>query len=141
MMQYQTADNAQGVCPVGWHIPSDFEWKIFEVWLGMTQEAADGTFWRGTNEGGKIKAAGTTYWVAPNTGATNSTLFTALPAGDRTNTGTFEGLANFTDFWTSTLIIDTQCWYRYLDTSHSSIRRIDGNKNYATSVRCMKDQP
>ncbi len=140
MMQYTTDDKTQGICPIGWHIPSDFEWKIFEVWLGMTEQDADGVFWRGSDEGGKLKAAGTTYWVDPNEGATNSTLFTALPSGNRTDVGTFEGINFLTDFWTSTLIIDTQCWYRYLDADHSQITRIDGNKRYATPVRCIRDR-
>jgi uncharacterized protein (TIGR02145 family) len=139
MMQYTTVASTQGVCPVGWHIPSDYEWKIFEIWLGMTAEVADGNFWRGTDEGGKLKAAGTTYWDAPNTGATNSTLFTALPSGNRTSSGTFDGIKAFTDFWTSTWIIDTQCWYRLLDATHSQIYRIDGNRKYATPVRCVRD--
>jgi uncharacterized protein (TIGR02145 family)/uncharacterized repeat protein (TIGR02059 family) len=139
MMQYTTNERAQGVCPVGWHVPSDYEWKVLEMALGMSQVSADGTGWRGTDEGGKLKAAGTTYWDSPNMGATNSSLFTALPSGDRNSSGLFEGRGFFTDFWTSTLIIDTQCWYRYLDAANSQIIRVDGNRRYGTPVRCVKD--
>jgi len=139
MMQYTTVERSQGICPAGWHIPSDPEWKIFEIWLGMTPEAADSTQWRGSDEGGKLKARGTSYWISPNTGATNSTLFTALPTGDRTSEGAFEGLGSMTDYWTSTLIIDTHIFYRYLDATHSQIYRVDGFKQYATPVRCIKN--
>ena len=139
MMQYTTSEMSQGVCPVGWHIPSDYEWKVLEMTLGMDQTSANAAGWRGTTEGGKLKAAGTTYWNSPNYGATNSSLFTAMPSGDRSSTGTFESLGYFTDFWTSTFIIDTQCWYRYLDADHSQVYRIDGNRKYGTSVRCVKD--
>src|SRR4030042_2170348 len=45
----------QGVCPDGWHLPSDAEWKELEIYLGMSQVEADGTGWGGTNEGGKRK--------------------------------------------------------------------------------------
>ncbi len=73
----------QGVCPDGWHLPSDAEWKELEMFLGMSQAEADDTGWRGTDEGGKLKEAGTTHWNSPNTGATNESGFTALPGGCR----------------------------------------------------------
>jgi uncharacterized protein (TIGR02145 family) len=73
----------QGVCPDGWHLPSDEEWKQLEMHLGMSLEEANasapGHYWRGTDEGGKLKENGTSYWSDPNTGATNSSGFTALP--------------------------------------------------------------
>jgi uncharacterized protein (TIGR02145 family) len=139
MMKYSMIEMSQGVCPTGWHIPSDYEWKLLEMTLGMDQTTANAAGWRGTNEGGKLKAAGTTYWNSPNTGATNSSLFTALPSGNRSSTGTFDSLGFFTDFWTSTFIIDTQAWYRYLDADHSQIYRIDGYRKFGTPVRCVKD--
>jgi uncharacterized protein (TIGR02145 family) len=139
MMQYTTIESTRGVCPDGWHLPSDFEWKLLEMALGMSQESADSTGWRGTNEGGKLKAAGTAYWDAPNAGATNESLFTALPAGGRNSSGNFEALGYYADFWTSTLIIDQQSWYRYLDADESRIYRVDGFQPYGTSVRCVKD--
>ena len=41
MMQYETQEGTQGICPAGWHIPSDDEWKTLEMHLGMTQAQAD----------------------------------------------------------------------------------------------------
>jgi uncharacterized protein (TIGR02145 family) len=140
MMDHTTIEMTQGICPKGWHIPSDYEWKILEKELGMSQSEADGSGWRGTDEGGKLKASGTYYWNAPNTGATNSSFFTALPAGYKDNIGNFSSLGYITDYWTSTLIIDTQSWYRGLSADESRIYRIDGNRAYGTSVRCVEDQ-
>jgi uncharacterized protein (TIGR02145 family) len=71
----------QGVCPDGWHLPSDSEWKELEMYLGMSQIEANKSGNRGTVEGGKLKSSGYTYWESPNTGATNSSGFTALPSG------------------------------------------------------------
>ena len=139
MMQYSITEMTQGICPVGWHIPSDYEWKVMEMTLGMDPTVANAAGWRGTDEGGKLKAAGTLYWDSPNTGATNASQFNALPSGDRNSTGTFEAPGYFTDFWTSTFIIDSQCWYRYLDADHSQIYRIDGNRKFGTPIRCVKD--
>ena len=86
MMQYYPSDSGyigtiQGICPDDWHIPTDAELKTLEMHLGMSQADADNTFWRGTDEGGKMKETGTTYWNSPNTGATHSSGFTALPGG------------------------------------------------------------
>jgi uncharacterized protein (TIGR02145 family) len=62
----------QGVCPAGWHLPSDAEWTELTDYLGGKSVA-----------GGKLKETGTTHWASPNTGATNETGFTALPGGYR----------------------------------------------------------
>lgn len=139
MMQYTEIESSQGVCPAGWHIPSDYEWKILERALGMSIEQSDSTEWRGTDEGGKLKSGGTSLWNPPNTGATNSSLFSALPAGMVFHDGGSAGLDDFAVFWTSTPILDTQAWYRYLHTDESRIYRVDGFRPNTTSVRCVKD--
>ena len=138
-MQYTEIESSQGVCPAGWHIPSDYEWKILERNLGMSVEQSDATEWRGTDEGGKLKSGGTSLWNPPNTGATNSSLFSALPAGMVFHDGGSSGLDDFAVFWTSTPILDTQAWYRYLHTDESRIYRVDGFRPNTSSVRCVKD--
>ncbi|MCD4731894.1 MAG: PKD domain-containing protein, partial [Bacteroidales bacterium] len=77
------AANSDKLCPTGWHVPSDDEWKKLEIYLGMDKNDADSTQWRGTNEGGKLKELGYAKWHEPNTGATNETGFSAFPGGDR----------------------------------------------------------
>ncbi len=57
MMQYVTTPGAQGICPDGWHLPTDEEFKTMEMALGMSQSEADNTGWRGTDEGSKLKEA------------------------------------------------------------------------------------
>ncbi len=138
MMQYNYSESSQGVCPDGWHIPSDEEWKIMEMTLGMSREEADGVDYRGTDQGGKLKATGIELWDGPNEGATNESGFNALPAGGMDNTGVFDSEGFFTDFWTSSWD-GTNPWYRLLDADHASIFRKQGNKGFATSVRCVKD--
>lgn len=74
----------QGVCPSGWHIPSDEEWKELEIYLAMSQEMADYlTQMRGLYEGGKLKETGTSSWDSPNREATNESGFTARANGLR----------------------------------------------------------
>ncbi len=65
------AVGSNNLCPLGWHVPSDAEWTTLETYLGGSDVA-----------GGKMKESGTTHW-ALNSGATNSSGFTALPGGSR----------------------------------------------------------
>jgi uncharacterized protein (TIGR02145 family) len=72
MMQYKPGDSAtigitQGICPVGWHIPTNDEWETLFNYIGKN--------------GGKLKESGTVHWASPNSGATNEYGFTALPSG------------------------------------------------------------
>jgi uncharacterized protein (TIGR02145 family) len=86
----------KGVCPTGWHLPSDAEWTELTDYLGGEWVA-----------GGKLKAtgtfeAGTGLWYDPNTGATNETGFTALPGGFRNFDGAFVFIGNYGHWWSAT---------------------------------------
>ena len=72
MMQYVTTEGTQGICPAGWHLPTDAEWTTLTNFLGGESVA-----------GGKMKEEGLDHWQTPNTGATNSSGFTGLPGGFR----------------------------------------------------------
>ena len=128
----------QGVCPVGWHIPSDSEWKQLEMFLGMSQEEADGEDWRGTTEGGKMKHEGTNLWESPNTGATNESGFNAFPGGWRHGGGFFMGLGINARFWSSSEI--GYAWIRGLDNNSAKVYRNYTGFYRGHSVRCVKDE-
>ncbi|UCH14415.1 MAG: PKD domain-containing protein, partial [Bacteroidales bacterium] len=129
----------QGVCPAGWHVPGDDEWKQLEMHLGMTQGQADGTDWRGTNEGGKLKESGTTHWSTPNEGATNESGFTALPGGFRGKDGTFGALGDGATYWLSTQYNSSWAWYRTLWYGNQDVHRNYHEKESGRSVRCVKN--
>jgi uncharacterized protein (TIGR02145 family) len=83
----------QGVCPTGWHLPSDAEWTTRSNVLG------------GDNiSGGKLKEIGTSHWFHPNFGATNSSGFSALPGGyrDSEHLNIFVGLTGYGFWWSTT---------------------------------------
>jgi uncharacterized protein (TIGR02145 family) len=128
----------QGVCPDGWHLPSDNEWKQLEMFLGMSQEEADGKDWRGTTEGGKMKHEGTNYWNSPNTGASNESGFNALPGGWRHGDGFFKNFGISTRFWSSSKTGDF-AWIRGLDNNSSNVYRNFSGLYEGHSVRCIKD--
>ena len=87
LMQYETTQGIQGICPTGWHIATDEELKTLEGTVdsqyGVGDPVWDETGNRGLDAGGNLKETGTTLWEPPNTGATNSSGFTALPSGYR----------------------------------------------------------
>jgi uncharacterized protein (TIGR02145 family) len=129
----------QGVCPDGWHLPSDGEWKELEMHLGMSDREADGESWRG-DIGGKLKSTGRDFWLIPNEGATNETRFSALPAGDRFPKGEFFNLGYSTFYWTSSNYDTEYAWARGLGYLFDSMYRGHQDaKNFGFSVRCVKD--
>ncbi len=139
MMQYVITEGTQGICPTGWHLPTDDEWKTMEMYLGMSQSEANGTSYRGTDEGGKMKETGTTHWSSPNTGATNTSGFTALPGGGRSSSGSFGSLGNYGYWWSSSEYSGTLEWGRHLSYNYDQVNRsYDSNAN-GFSVRCLKN--
>lgn len=136
LMQYTTNESPQGVCPAGWHIPSDNEWKTLEMYLGMSQEVTELTLWRGTMEGSKLKA--TSGWYMNGNG-TNESGFTALPSGFRGTDGQFYYGGNWTDFWSSSQINIDLAWSRALGYSRDNIGRYEDSKKFGFSIRCIKD--
>ena len=119
----------QGVCPTGWHLPSDAEWTELTDYLGGT-----------TIAGGKLKETGTTHWASPNTGATNETGFTALPGGYRNNNGTFLDLGYYGSWWSATENNAATAWSRLMNFNSSIVfRNYYYNKELGFSVRCVRD--
>ena len=140
IMQYVTTEGTQGICPPGWHIPTDTEWQTLEMHLGMTPAEAVGVDLRGSqSEGGKLKEIGITHWNSPNTSASNLSGFTALSGGYRHNDGSFHNLGNYGTWWSSSEGSDTDAWLRFLDYDDGQIGRNNFNKTRGRSVRCLKN--
>jgi uncharacterized protein (TIGR02145 family) len=136
---YAVSDG-RGICPDGWHIPSDQDWMDLEMFLGMSQEEANNTWYRGTTEGGKLKEIGTIHWNSPNSGATNESGFSALPSGFRHNShGAFQSLGQNGFWWTSSIYNENNNWGRALHCNESRIFRLNYSNTFGFSVRCVKD--
>lgn len=116
---------AMNACPAGWHLPSDDEWAQLILYIGSP-------------EGGKLKEAGTTNWISPNTGATNETGFTALPGGARRNY-TFEDVGYYGYWWSATEYYSPSAWYQRMSYVYSSVYRNYFFKDVGFSVRCVRD--
>ena len=136
MMQYTTTPGTQGICPNGWYLPTDDDWCALTTYLDSTKNCGDSS----SNAGGMIKEKGTNHWFSPNTGANNSSGFTALPGGGLVYPlQTYDSIEEMADFWTSTLgtgknVLRRQLFYNQYFDGRSSI-----DKSSFQSVRCMKD--
>ena len=137
MMQYTTTQGVQGICMEGWHLPTDAEWCILEQEVDPTITCSS-TGWRGVDGGGKLKESGTTHWNSPNTGATNSSGFTALPGGIRDADGSFGGLGYVGYWWSSSEGGASSVWYRYLGFGYAQVGRDGYDVSGGFAVRCLK---
>jgi uncharacterized protein (TIGR02145 family) len=136
---YAVADS-RNLCPVGWHVPSDTEWKTLEISLGMSTTDADLTGARGNvqNVGGKLKST-STLWNTPNTSATNESGFSGLPGGGRNYFGTYNDIGGYGYWWSSTEGSTSSAWSRFLDYVSGNSYRDYPNKQDGFSVRCLRD--
>jgi len=123
----ENPSGVQGVCPTGWHLPSDAEWTVLTTYLGGVSEA-----------GRKLKETGTLHWSSPNSNATNESGFTALPGGFRDDWAFF-GDRILGNWWSSTERNSANSWFRRVDGSESTVYVQDNIKKFGISVRCVKD--
>ncbi len=129
---------ASSSCPEGWHLPSDPEWCTMATFLDPTVNC-NASLYTGTDAGGKLKETGTMHWLPPNTGATNSSGFTGLPGGYNLS-GSWYGLGEVGDFWTSTASGDDGFdWW--MESGRASIGRYADPQSSYFSVRCVKTCP
>ena len=128
MMQGSSTPGGQGICPSGWHIPTDEEYTQLTTFLGGLSVA-----------GGKMKETGISHWKSPNTGATNESGFKALPGGMRAGDGTFLNLTYYFWLWTSS-DYGTGGWLaRYINYNEASIHVVAGGTNVGYSARCVEN--
>ena len=138
LMDYSIIESSKGICPTGWHLPSDNEIKTLEVSLGMSQEDADMTNTRGIDQGSQL-AGHENLWFSgalTQNAAFNTSGFKALGAGSRNNTGGFFALRGTTFYWSSTKIGNT-AWVRTIFNHNSGISRSAPAFSYGRSVRCV----
>jgi len=123
---------AKTACPSGWHLPTDDEWSQLTDYLGG-----------GDIAGGKMKEIGTTHWKTPNSGATNESLFMALPGGIHFYVDEdtyFYHKGNFSYFWSASIGTTVNSnWSRVLGYNRTTIQKYDYGWFDGLSVRCVRD--
>jgi uncharacterized protein (TIGR02145 family) len=127
MMQYTTTADSQGVCPTGWHLPTDAEWTALKNALPSSDK-------------GSRLAGSASSWIdgvldmSPYFGTSG---FVALPAG--LSDDSFCCQSGDAVFWTSTEGVDSSAWYRYIGYFGTDVIRDEANKSFGFSIRCVQD--
>ncbi len=124
---YAVAEGA-ALAPEGWHIPTDADWQLLITYLGGEAGA-----------GGKLKEAGNTHWLTPNTGATNTTGFTALPGGVRSGSGVYQEKGTAGYYWSATEYSANYAGYVVFSNSNADAHNTGTIKMQGFSVRCIKN--
>lgn len=123
------------LCPTGWHVPTDEDFKTLELSLKIPSGEIDVWYWRGTDQGNQLK--NTSGWAEGENG-TNTSGFSALPYGYRfAGNGDFNGL-NILTYWWSSGYTDEYAIYRRVDGNESGIYRYATSKKGGKYVRCVK---
>jgi uncharacterized protein (TIGR02145 family) len=138
----------QGVCPTGWHLPSDAEWTQMENHLADNGHNYDGTTGgggakiakslaniSGWNSSSTTGAAGNTDYPAYR----NKSGFTALPGGYRIGNGTFGDVGYGGNWWNATEYSAASAWSRNVGSSKGGVDSYDNLKDIGFSVRCVRD--
>ena len=127
-------DDQRGLCPTGWHVPTDGEWMTLEMELGMSEVEANESSFRGTDQGTQMK---TTYGWAENSG-TNSSGFSVLPSGYRTTDGDFHNAGFWGHLWSSSPS-GSYSWSRFWMAMTPTVGRWEQFRRNGYSVRCLMD--
>jgi len=130
LYNWYAVNDARGLAPQGWHIPTDAEWTVLSTTLLGNAVA-----------GGKMKEAGTLNWTSPNTGGNNESGFAGLPGGSRGNNGTFGNVGNYGFWWSTTASINvpTNAFWGRLYYDNDRLDRGSNVKTIGFSVRCLRD--
>jgi len=124
--------DARGIAPKGWHVPTFAEWNQMVTYLGGNTVA-----------GGAMKEVGTAHWINPNTGATNSSGFTALGSGVRDFQGNFQWF-NVQTWWQYTNVGTNDHFLPSVDNGDIFYGGINyeapGVDNWGKPIRLIKDQ-
>ena len=141
LYNWYTVDDERGVCPDGWHVPSDEEYKTLEMYLGMSQSEADDTGYRGTDEGSKL-AGNASLWNNGNLVSNaefGTSGFNGVSPGYRyLYSGIYYHIGYNGYFWSSTEHSSSSAWYRRLGYYTTNVYRSNANKRSGFSVRCVR---
>jgi uncharacterized protein (TIGR02145 family) len=134
-MQYYTTEGVQGICPAGWHLPTDGEWCILTQCIDPTVDCGSWDY-SGTDGGSKMKSTVGWYY---NGNGTNTSGFTAFPGGYRYNDESFEGRLIGAIFWSSTRYTLGWAFFRGLSSITPGVSRGSADPTQGLPVRCVMD--
>ena len=123
------AVESKKLCPQNWHVPKYSDWEVLANYLGGMGVA-----------GSKMKITGTEYWVAPNSGATNKSKFSAYPSGLRDISANFSAQGLATEWWSSEINEENdKGYYARIQSGLDGLSLFAQAKTRGKSIRCVKD--
>jgi len=137
LYNHYAVKDSRKICPSGWHVPSDSEWNTLIIAIDPTGNTNTGK--QSLIAGGKMKS--TTLWKSPNTGADNSSGFSALPSGRRQQTGFFTKKGDRTVFWSTTSYPGSSSFISTREIEYN-FSWVDWDYAYSAEgipIRCLKD--
>ncbi len=139
---YATND-ARGICPTGWRVSTDDDWKTLEMYLGMSEaDANTSDAWRYSgNVGQKLKSSRTSTtphprWNAHANSGIDSVGFSAFPGGCRYADGVFYNLGASGNWWS---FDGVSSFRRHLLSDYLGVNRYTIDQRRGFSVRCLKN--
>ena len=130
------------LCPEGWRIPTDEEWKVLEGYADTRYGVGD-TIWdkpgmRGNDAGLQLRAS--SGWYQGRNG-TDHFGFSALPGGERlSRNGRFFVTGKNGFWWSSSGYSVSLGWYRSIIYAFDQVCRGTHDKRFGFSVRCLRDK-
>ena len=144
LYNFHAVDNHAGLCPDGWRVPTDDDWKELEKYLGMSYDEVNVAGSRGSDIAGLLKSTRTApdnhpRWNSLMEDMTNESGFSALPGGFLSTTGYSIGEGEIAYWWTATDRNPSFAWVRKIQNDYTDITRLGFTKNLGLSVRCLKN--
>ncbi len=140
LYNWYAVNDARGIAPDGWHVPTDAEWNKMIKYLDPLADTVCGGCAQSTLAGGALKQTGTTNWLTPNGGATNSSGFNAIASGIRD--GSFLNARTNAYWWsatTNTANTTPAAWSHAIGSSDANEARISNVKSNGYSVRFVRN--
>lgn len=140
---YTTVDG-NGLCPAGWHVPTNDEWTVLTDYIGGI-EAPHGNELKSCRQensplAGDCNTSEHPRWVYnPNNWGTDDYGFAILPGGYRSYNGAFIGMENNTYLWSSSDYQTTHAFGRSINSSGGGIGEYGGAKRHGFAIRCLRD--
>jgi uncharacterized protein (TIGR02145 family) len=142
-MQYSTTPGVKGICPTGWHLPTDAEWTTLTNFVNNQQSyqcnSTSGWIGKAMADSTKWTSSTTICAIGNNLSLNNATGFSCLPGGYRHFDGYFYSVKTNGNWWTSTEIDNDYAWFRHLFYDFREVYQYSYNKEYGFNVRCLQD--
>jgi len=135
LYNWYAVDDSRGLCPSGWHVPTDGEFMTLEMELGMSEAEANVEGWRGTDQGTQMKSSASD---SPSWNGTNTSGFSGLAGGIRDIYGDFFNEGYYGYFWSASAS-GTSAWNRLLNGGGTEVVRNNNDQRFGVSVRCVRD--